>query len=92
MSNNPANRECFLKVMNSNVTKMFAQCYKKKKILSLITHPHVVRLWNTNEQIFAEIRELSIDSNGTTTIKVQKGSKGIHKIVHVTSVVQPKCC
>ncbi len=31
----------------------------------------------------------SIDSKDPTMIKVQKGSKDIVKIVHVTSVVQP---
>ncbi len=31
---------------------------------------------------------LSIDSNATTTIKAQKSSKDIVKIVHVTSMVQ----
>ncbi len=30
-----------------------------------------------------------IDSKGPTTFKVQKGTKNIDKIVHVTSVVQP---
>ncbi len=29
------------------------------------------------------------DSNTTDTVKAQKGSKDIVKIVHVTSVVQP---
>ncbi len=32
----------------------------------------------------------SIDSNGTNMFKAQKGCKDIDKIVHVTSVVQPK--
>ncbi len=31
----------------------------------------------------------SIDSNTTTMLKAQKGSKDIIKIVHVTAVVQP---
>ncbi len=31
----------------------------------------------------------SIDSKGPYTIKVQKRSKDIIKIIHVTSVVQP---
>ncbi len=31
----------------------------------------------------------SIDSKGPTTFKVQKHTKNIDKIVHVTSVVQP---
>ncbi len=51
-----------------------------------------VHLRNTNEDIFDEIRELSdppIDSLGTTTVKAQKGSKNIIKIVNVISVVQP---
>ncbi len=32
----------------------------------------------------------SIFSKGTTTSKVQKGNKDIIKMVHVTSLVQPK--
>ncbi len=32
---------------------------------------------------------LTLDSNTTTMLKAQKGSKNIVKIVHVTSVVQP---
>ncbi len=51
-----------------------------------------VHLRNTNEDIFDEFCELSdppIDSNAITTIKVQKRSKEIGKIIHVTSGVQP---
>jgi len=46
----------------------------------------------TQIKIFHEIREVSdssIDSNLTTTFKVQKGTKDIVKIVHVTTTVQP---
>ncbi len=32
----------------------------------------------------------SIDSKGTTTVKAQKRSKDIIKIIHVTSVVKPQ--
>ncbi len=31
---------------------------------------------------------LTLDNNGTTTLKAQKGSKDTVKIVHVTSVLQ----
>ncbi len=70
------------------------------KILSLITHSHVipnqtrktfVHLRNTNYDIFDAFFEPSdppIDSKGPNTIKVQKRSKDIVKIIHVTSVVQ----
>ncbi len=37
---------------------------------------------------FWELSDPPIDSKGTTTIKVQKHSKDIGKIIHVTSVVQ----
>ncbi len=56
------------------------------KILSLITHPHVIpnpwdlHLRNTNEDIFDAFRELSdppIDSKDPNTIKAQKHSKEI---------------
>ncbi len=69
------------------------------KILSLIAHPHVVP--NLKDLRSFSEHKLSyfwwnpkafwpcIDSNATTTFKVQKGSKVIVKIVHVTSVVQP---
>ncbi len=40
-----------------------------------------VHLRNTNDPL--------IDRKGTTTVKAQKGSKNIIKIVNVTSVVQP---
>ncbi len=42
--------------------------------------------------MFDEIRELSdppIDSKATDTVKTQKGSKDIVKIIHVASVIQP---
>ncbi len=61
--------------------------------MSFQTRKTFVHLRNTNKNIFDEIRELSdppIDSKGTITIKVQKRSKDIDKIVHVTSVVQPE--
>ncbi len=66
----------------------------KIKILSLITHPHVVP--NPEELRSSSDKKLRyfwwnpkafwacIDSNGTTMFKVQKGSKDIFKIVHVT--------
>ncbi len=73
--------------------------HPKMKILSLITHPHVVpnlkdlcsssehklRYFWWNPRVFWHC----IDSNITDTFKAQKGSKDIVKIVHVTSVVQP---
>ncbi len=49
-----------------------------------------VHLRNTNEDIFDASRELSdppIDSKDPNTIKVQKHSKEICKIIHVTSGV-----
>ncbi len=46
-------------------------------------------LWNTNEDILDEIRELSGHPyKGTTTVKAQKGIQDIVKLVHLTSVVQ----
>ncbi len=61
--------------------------------MSFQTSKTFVHLWNTNEDIFDEIWELSdslaLDSNATIMFKTQKGSKDIAKIVHVTSVVQP---
>ncbi len=86
------------------------------KILSLITHPHVVPnqiisvlcdikrdlIWFETHKAFVSSsehklqyfwwnRELfdPLDGNVNDTFKAQKGSKGIVKIVHVTSVVQP---
>ncbi len=59
--------------------------------MSFQTRKPVVHLRNTNEDIFDEFREHSdppIDSKGTTMIKVQKHSKDIGKITHVTSGVQ----
>ncbi len=50
-----------------------------------------VHLLNTNEDIFDAFWELSdppIDNNVITTIKVQKRSNEIGKIIHVTSGVQ----
>ncbi len=62
--------------------------------LLLIAHPHViltpktsVHLQNTNLDIFAEFWELSdppININVITTIKVQKHSKDISKIIHIS--------
>ncbi len=49
-------------------------------------------LWNTNQDIFYEFRELSdpsTDSKDPNTFKAQKRSKDNVKIIHVTSVVQP---
>ncbi len=70
--------------------------HPKMKILSLITHPHVVPnskdLSSSSEQTFRyfwwNLRALwpSIDGNTTTTFKAQKGSKDIIKIVHVIVV------
>ncbi len=60
--------------------------------MSLQTRKTSVQLLNTSEDIFDKIQELSdpsIDSKDTATIKVQKCSKDISKIVHVTSGVQP---
>ncbi len=60
--------------------------------MSFQTRKTSVHLRNTNEDIFDGIWELSdppIDSDGITRIKVQKRSKDIVKIIHVTSGVQP---
>ncbi len=69
------------------------------KILSLITHPHVVsNPWDLRSSSEHKLRysdgiwELSdppIDSKGPYTIKVQKRSKEMSKIIHMTSGVQP---
>ncbi len=59
--------------------------------MSFQTHKTFVHLRNTNYDIFYAFWELSeppIDSNVITTIKVQKSSKEIGKIIHVTSGVQ----
>ncbi len=53
-----------------------------------------IHLRGTNEDIFDEIRELSVTLRRVTEMQVkcfmaQKGSKDIIKLVHVTSVVQP---
>ncbi len=66
-------------------------------ILSLIAHHHVVPtrktfIFGTQIKIFLMKPEsflTCIDSNATSTFKVQTGSKDIVKIIHVTSVVQP---
>ncbi len=61
-------------------------------MLSFQTCKTFVHLRNTNLDIFDEFWELSdppIDSKDPYTIKVQKGSKDIVKIIHVTSGVQP---
>ncbi len=72
--------------------------HPKKKILSLITHPHVIS--NTQDIRSSSEHRLryvwlnprafwtSIDTNTTDSVKAQKDSKEIIKIVHVT-VVQP---
>ncbi len=71
------------------------------KIVSLFTHPHVVPnvqdLCLSSEhkslmKIFDELQDLSdppIDSKDPNTIKAQKRSKDIGKIIHATSGVQP---
>ncbi len=59
--------------------------------MSFQTCKTFVQLQNTNKDIFDEIQELSDPEKTTTelpTFKVQKGSKDIDKIVHVTSVRQ----
>ncbi len=66
------------------------------KILSLITHPHVL----SNPEDLRSSSEHNLryfwwnpralwPSKGPTTIKTPKHSKDIGKTVHVTSVVQP---
>ncbi len=60
--------------------------------MSFQTHKTSVHIWNTDQDIFDEFWELSdppIDINVITMIKVQKCSKDIFKIIHVTSGVQP---
>ncbi len=54
------------------------------------TRKTFVYLRNANHDIFDEIRAFRpcIDSNTTEMFNVQKGTKHIVKIVHVTSVVQ----
>ncbi len=62
--------------------------------MSFQTCKTFVHLRNTNEDIFDEFRELSdppIDSKDPYTIKVQKRSKDIVKIIHVASVVRIQC-
>ncbi len=56
------------------------------------TRKTFVRLRNTNEDIcdaFWELSDLHIDSKVIKTINVQKHSKEIGQIIHVTSGVQP---
>ncbi len=72
--------------------------HPKCKILSLITHPHVVsNPWDLRSSSEHKLRYFwcilralwpSIDSKGPYTIKVQKRSKEIGEIIHVTSGVQ----
>ncbi len=60
--------------------------------MSFQTRKTFVHLQNTNYDICYESRELSdppIDSNDPNTIKAQKHSKDIVKIINVTSGVQP---
>ncbi len=60
--------------------------------MSFQTCKTFVHLQNTNSNIFDEFWELSdppIDNKDPNTIKAQKLSKDIIKIIHVTSVVQP---
>ncbi len=63
------------------------------KILSLITHPHVVlNPEDLHSSLEHKLRYFWLNqrnSNATTMFKAQKGSKDIDKIVHVTLVVQP---
>ncbi len=71
----------------------------KMKMMSLITHPHVVlNLQGPRSSSEHKLRYSwwnprafwpSIDSDVTTMFKTQKGSKDTVKIVNVTSVVQP---
>ncbi|MGL5643299.1 MAG: hypothetical protein ACRCW3_00760 [Metamycoplasmataceae bacterium] len=70
------------------------------KILSLITHPHVipnlqdlrsssehkVRYFWRNPSVFFKS---SIEGNEIATFNVKKSSKNIAKIVNMTTVVQP---
>ncbi len=65
--------------------------YPKVKMMSLITHPHVVSNTLDLEHKLRYLMKLRAfwPSNVTDMIKTQKGSKDIIKIVHVTSVVQP---
>ncbi len=60
--------------------------------MSFQTCKTFVHLRNTYQDIFDKFRELSnppLDSKYSYTINVQKRSKDIIKIIHVTSVVQP---
>ncbi len=72
--------------------------HPKMKILALIltltlqTRKTFVHLQNTHKKIFLVKSEsflTCIDRNAADTLKAQKDSKDIVKIVHVTSVVQP---
>ncbi len=54
------------------------------KIRSLINHPHVI----PNSEDLRSSFWPCIDSNATDTIKAQKDSNDIVKIVHVTSMLQ----
>ncbi len=59
--------------------------------MSFQTCKTFVYFWNTNQDIFDEIRELSGPQYTAAQLKysqVQKRSKDIGKIVHVTLVVQ----
>ncbi len=61
--------------------------------LSLITHPHVILSPKDLRSFSEDVFELSdppidTDSKDPNTIKAQKRSKDIVKLIHVTSVVQ----
>jgi len=44
--------------------------------MSIQTRKTFIHLWNTNEDLFDEICEISIDSYTTDTLKLQKVYKG----------------
>ncbi len=86
----------WLKYVFSHIFKGLV--HQKMKILSLITHPHVVsNPWDIRSSSEHKLRYFwwnpralwpSIDSKDPNTIKAQKRSKEIGKIIHVTSAVQ----
>ncbi len=61
--------------------KYIQKCINDKHIKAIV-HPHLV--WNTRLNVFWP----SIDNKDPYTIKEQKRSKDIVKVVYVTSVVQ----
>jgi len=55
------------------------------------TSKTLVHLQNTNEDLFNEVSVPPLTAYATTTLKPQKGSKGIIKVIHdVTSSVLTK--